>query len=107
MAGRVDISERPAVVEAKSWVSDREADTIVGKGHGGALVLLVDRASKYTLLGRVDAAMTRMLDMLDSLSVHTVTSDLRTMARSSRVTPACRRRWREVLLRPVRPAGRG
>ncbi len=52
--GRVDISERPAVVEAKERVGDWEADTIVGKGHSGALVSLVDRASKYTLLRRVD-----------------------------------------------------
>ncbi len=49
--GRVDISERLAVVEAKERVGDREADTIAGKGHGGALV---DRASKHTLLERVE-----------------------------------------------------
>ena len=78
--GRVDISERPAVVEAKERVGDWEVDTIVGAGHSGAVVSLVDRASKYTLLRRVDrktadavgAAVTRMLD---SLPVHTVTAD--------------------------------
>ena len=52
--GRVDISERPAIVEEKVRIGDWEADTIVGKGHSGALVSLVDRAAKYTLLGRVD-----------------------------------------------------
>ena len=51
--GRTDISERPAVVEAKERVGDREADTIVGRSHSGALVSLTDRASKYVLLERV------------------------------------------------------
>jgi len=78
--GRVDISARPAVVEAKARVGDWEADTIVGKGHSGALVSLVDRASKYTLLRRVDrktadAVGDAMTDMLRSLPVHTVTAD--------------------------------
>ncbi len=40
-------------MEAKERIGDWEADTIVGKGHSGALVSLVDRASKYTLLQRV------------------------------------------------------
>ncbi len=78
--GRVDIPGRPAPGEAKARVGDREADTIVGAGHSGAVVSLVDRASKYTLLQRpgrktaaaVGAAMTRMLG---SLPVHTVTAD--------------------------------
>ena len=34
---RADISERPEIVEAKERVGGREADTIAGKGHGGAL----------------------------------------------------------------------
>ncbi len=80
--GRVDISERPAAVEAKERVGDWEADTIVGKGHSGALVSLVDRASRYTLLRRVDrktagavgAAMTGMLGDLPA-PVHTITAD--------------------------------
>jgi len=78
--GRVDISERPAAVEAKERVGDWEADTIVGKGHSGALVSLVDRASKYALLERVDrktadAVGAAMTGMLGSLPVHTVTAD--------------------------------
>ncbi len=78
--GRVDIPGRPALVEGRARTGDREADTIVGAGTGGAVVSLVDRASKYTLLQRpgrktaaaVGAAMTRMLG---SLPVHTVTAD--------------------------------
>ncbi len=80
--GRVDISERPAVMEAKERVGDWEADTIIGKGLSCALVSLVDRTSKYTLLelvGRMTAdtvgnAMLRMLLPLYAL-VHTITAD--------------------------------
>lgn len=51
--GRVDISERPAVVETKSRLGDWEADTIVGAKHQGALVTLVDRKSKFLLMREV------------------------------------------------------
>ncbi len=80
--GRVDIPGRPALVEAKARVGDREADTIVGAGHSGAVVSLVDRATKYTLLRRVDrktaaavgAAMTGLPGPHRG-AVHTVTAD--------------------------------
>ena len=48
--GRVDIAERPEIVEEKSRVGDWEGDTIVGARHRGAVLSLVDRASKFTLL---------------------------------------------------------
>ena len=51
--GRVDISERPAVVEEKRRVGDWEVDTIIGARHRGALVSVVDRRSKFTFLQRV------------------------------------------------------
>ena len=47
--GRVDISERPAIVEGKVRVGDWEVDTIVGARHSGVIVSMVDRASKFTL----------------------------------------------------------
>ena len=50
---RVEISERPQVVEDKSRLGDWEGDTIIGKAHQGAIVSLVDRKSKFTLLRRV------------------------------------------------------
>ncbi len=52
--GRVDISERPAIVEEKTRVGDWELDTIIGARHSGALVSAVDRATKITRLARVD-----------------------------------------------------
>ena len=51
--GRVDISERPAIVEEKVRVGDWEVDPVVGKEHSGAVVSLADRATKYAFLGRV------------------------------------------------------
>ncbi|MGI9249990.1 MAG: IS30 family transposase [Pseudohongiellaceae bacterium] len=51
---RVDISERDPVVEEKSRLGDFEVDTVIGKGHSGALVSLVCRHSKYCFLRLVD-----------------------------------------------------
>jgi len=51
---RVGIEARPAIVERKNRIGDWEGDTVVGKNHQGALVTLVDRKSKLTLIGRVD-----------------------------------------------------
>ncbi len=80
--GRVDIPERPAEVESRERVGDREADTIIGKGHSGAVVSLVDRAPEYTFLQRVDrrtsaAVSAAMLAMPppSAVAVHTVTAD--------------------------------
>jgi IS30 family transposase len=51
---RVGIDERPAIVERKIRIGDWEGDTVVGKDHQGALVTLVDRKSKLTLIGKVN-----------------------------------------------------
>lgn len=47
---RVDIKERPAIVEKKQRFGDWEADTIIGAQHKGAILSLVDRKSKFTFL---------------------------------------------------------
>jgi IS30 family transposase len=47
---RVDIDERPPVVEDKTRIGDWEGDTIVGANHRGAIVSYVDRCSKFTVL---------------------------------------------------------
>lgn len=46
---RVDISERPKEVNARKRVGDWEADTMIGKGHKGAIVTLDERKSKLRL----------------------------------------------------------
>jgi IS30 family transposase len=79
---RVSIDERPAIVETKSRIGDWEGDTIIGKGHKGAVVTLVDRNSKFTLMKQVDnkteenvtAAILALLKPYQSL-VHTITFD--------------------------------
>jgi len=47
---RVDIDERPAIVEQKTRIGDWEGDTIIGVKHKGAIVSYVDRCSKFTVL---------------------------------------------------------
>lgn len=53
---RVDIDQRPSIVEEKSRIGDYELDTIVGKNHKGAIVSIVDRYSKYAMLVLVPSA---------------------------------------------------
>ena len=48
--GRVDISERPKIVECKSRIGDWEGDTIIGARNQGTILSLVDRCSKFTQL---------------------------------------------------------
>ena len=52
--GRIDISERPAIIETKTRVGDWEGDTIIGAKHQGAIVSYVDRSTKFTILKKVD-----------------------------------------------------
>jgi IS30 family transposase len=46
---RVDIDQRPTVVDEKSRLGDWEADTVIGKGHKGVFVTLTERVSKLNL----------------------------------------------------------
>jgi IS30 family transposase len=52
---RVSIDERPEIVQQKSRMGDWEIDTVIGKNHQGALVTIVDRVSKFTLIKKVDS----------------------------------------------------
>jgi IS30 family transposase len=45
------IDERPECVEDRERIGDWEGDTIVGARHKGVLVSLVERKSRYTVLG--------------------------------------------------------
>ena len=49
----VSIEGRPAVVDRRARCGDWEGDTVVGAGHRGGAVTLVDRKSGYLLLGKV------------------------------------------------------
>ena len=82
LPNRVSIDKRPSVVDSRQRIGDWEGDTIIGKGHKGALVTLVDRKSLYTLIEPVERK--RANDVKDrivqSMSaykqwVHTITFD--------------------------------
>ena len=80
---RVDIQDRPAIVQKKARTGDWEGDTIIGAKHQGAILSLVDRKSKYTKLAKlkdktasgVVDAVTVAINQLPRTSVHTFTFD--------------------------------
>ena len=79
---RMPISQRPKVVDKKLRIGDWEVDTIIGKYHQGAIVTIVDRKSKFTLMrllptkeaNGVTKAMIELLRPIKSV-IHTITSD--------------------------------
>lgn len=79
---RVSIDERPAVVDERSRIGDWEIDTVIGRGHSGALVTVVERATRFTVSTRVDSkkaeevtvATIRLLAPYRD-AVHTITAD--------------------------------
>lgn len=80
--GRVDISERPAIVANKERLGDWEADLVSGSHHRGFLVTLVERKSKFTLIGHVarktaDAVSGEVIRLLKHVKgwVHSITYD--------------------------------
>ena len=79
---QTSIDERPEIVEKRERLGDWEADTIIGAGKRGAIVTLVDRKSRFTLLKRVsrraaDVVEDAILDLLKpyQTSTHTITCD--------------------------------
>lgn len=50
---RISIDDRPIIVSEKTRLGDWEIDTVIGKNHQGALVTIVDRVSKLTLIKKV------------------------------------------------------
>jgi IS30 family transposase len=79
---RISIEERPSIVDKKTRVGDWEIDTVIGKNHKGALVTIVDRVSKVTVIEKVatkqaegvtDATIKALSPYADW--VHTITAD--------------------------------
>lgn len=79
---RTMIDERPKIVDDKSRIGDWEIDTIIGKNHKQAVLSLVERVSKFTILKKLDVknsdatkiALTDALIEYKDLT-HTITSD--------------------------------
>ena len=80
--GRISIDDRPNIVDEKARVGDWEIDTMIGKGHSGALVTIVERATNFTVAAQVNSkcaaevtqATITLLAPLKHL-VHTITAD--------------------------------
>ena len=79
---QTSIEERPELVEKRARIGDWEADTIIGAGKQGAIVTLVERKSRFTLLKRVKrrtavAVENAILDLLAPYQAvtHTITFD--------------------------------
>ena len=75
---RVSIEQRPDVVEKKSRMGDWEIDLVVGRKQHSALVTLVERRSRYTVIGKVttkqaDEVAGETMDRLRPYQAHTHT----------------------------------
>ena len=79
---RVDIDERPPIVEEKSRLGDWELDTIVGTAQSGVIVSMVERRSKLVKLvllprrtaNEVGQVLVERLEPIKDF-VHTLTAD--------------------------------
>jgi IS30 family transposase len=80
--GRVDIDQRPAIVDQKQRVGDLEMDLVVGKGQSGVLLIINDRATGMLKMARLDSkeaalVQAKAVEMLACWKplLHTVTTD--------------------------------
>jgi IS30 family transposase len=80
--GQISIDQRPAIVDARTRYGDWELDTVIGKNHQQALVTLVERKSRLTLIAKVirntaENVSDAIVSLLSALKpwVHTLTSD--------------------------------
>ncbi|MBL1275035.1 MAG: IS30 family transposase [Ectothiorhodospiraceae bacterium] len=79
---RISIDERPAIVDERGRLGDWEIDLVIGKGHSGALVTIVERETSFTVSKRihdksaktVTAATIALLKPYKE-AVHTITAD--------------------------------
>ncbi len=79
---QVSIEQRPAIVDARTRYGDWELDTVIGKNHQQALVTLVERKSRLTLIAKVirktaENVSDAIVSLLSTLKpwVHTLTAD--------------------------------
>ena len=55
ITGRVDISQRPEVVDRKSRLGDLEIDLVIGKDHKGALLTINDRVTGMLFMAKINS----------------------------------------------------
>jgi IS30 family transposase len=80
--GRVDISQRPVIVDEKTRLGDLEIDTVIGKNHKGAILTINDRVSGFLWMAKLngknaDELALKAVDLLDPHAnwLQTITSD--------------------------------
>lgn len=82
IVNRVSIEERPGIVDQKLRFGDWEIDTVIGKNHKGAIVVIVERKSGFFLMKKLNGkdaaelakAVVRLLAPFKG-KVFTITSD--------------------------------
>jgi len=79
---RVDIDQRPEIVDRKERLGDLEIDTMIGQNHKGALLTINERVSGYVVIEKLNGkdAKELALKVIERLSsyqekIHTITSD--------------------------------
>jgi IS30 family transposase len=80
LPNRVWIDERPAEANQRARIGDWEADTIIGRRHQQAILTLVDRKSRFVLMGKLttrsaEEVERQMVHLLSPWKNHTLTSD--------------------------------
>jgi len=53
LKNRISIDERPSIVADKARFGDWEMDLVIGKDHQGALLTIVERVSKFTIIEKL------------------------------------------------------
>lgn len=82
IVGRIDIDQRPKIVEERKRFGDLEADTIVGKDHQGGLLTLNDRMTGLVKARKLTTREAQEIEVkiVDAAQMwkpytHTITSD--------------------------------
>ena len=79
---KVSIDARPDEVESREEIGHWEIDTVIGKSHDGAIVTLVERTSRFTVIGKLvgkhaDPCAEKTIEILTPFSdkVKSITAD--------------------------------
>jgi IS30 family transposase len=79
---RVDIEQRPSIVNEKKRLGDLETDTVIGQNHKGALLTINDRVSSMTWIAKLngknaDELAQKTIEVLNPYKemIFTITSD--------------------------------
>lgn len=80
--GRVDIDQRPSIVEEKNRFGDFETDLIIGKNHHQAIFTANDRSTGILRMGKVKSKEAKEIETIAihlleefTTTMHTITSD--------------------------------